>query len=65
MSEMSATAGIIPEGALQKEATPAGSDKTPAPTIPFTRLNIEAVDVDVPPCSVGSSCLGTDDEEVE
>lgn len=46
---MSATAGIIADGAFPNAAIPAGSDNTPAPTILFTRLNVRADIVPSPP----------------
>ena len=42
------TAGITPDGASAKAAIPAGNVKTPAPTIPFTRLKMSCVTVASP-----------------
>ena len=49
MAAMRPTAGIAPDGALEKAAIPAGRDRTPAPTMDLTRLKISSGMVAVPP----------------
>lgn len=49
MAVMSVTAGMTADGALPNAAIPAGRERTPAPTIDFTRLNISLDIVAVPP----------------
>lgn len=74
MVAMRMVAGRTADGALPKDAMPAGRESTPAPTIDFTRLNtwLDMVDVPSPMTGFGvtigytdvSPPTGIDEEEI-
>ena len=58
MTVQIAIAGTNARGASEKNATPLGSDKTPAPIMLFARLNVEAAILASPPFDFFTSFTG-------